>query len=116
MSQEVCKGKTLHRNLPRLDLAAYRGLAYVHWIFNIRDRKRGWLDMEFLLRFQLLATHAFLRQCIAAPCVCLMPDHIHMLLIGYDELQSDQRVAVEFLRKQLKPHLEKGGFELQRPP
>lgn len=116
MSVEELKGRSHRHNLSRLNPSVYRGLAYVHWIFNIRDRKRGWLNVESFLRFQLLATHAFLRQHIAAPCVCLMPDHIHMLLIGYNEHRSDQRVAVEFLRKQMKPYLAKGGFELQRPP
>ena len=101
------------KNLPRLDPSFYRGFAHIHWIFNIRDRKTGWFSEEFFLRFQLVATHTFLRYHIVAPCICLMPDHIHMLLIGYDAEQSDQRLAVSFLRKHLKRHI--APFEFQRP-
>jgi|GEM_PF-308665 len=112
----VCPMEKRKGNLPRLDRSAYRGLAYVHWVFNIEGRKRGWLDTEFFLRFQLLAVHAFLRQKIVAPCVCLMPDHMHMVLIGCDENGSDQKIAVEFLRKQLKPILTKKSVNIQRTP
>jgi len=115
MSSEGFGKQKHHCNLPRLNREAYRGLAYVHWIFNVRDRKRGWLDTEFFLRFQLLAVHGFLRQKVAAPCVCLMPDHIHMLIVGCDPNGSDQVTAMEFLRRQLKPALATKGIEFQRP-
>ena len=39
-----------------------------------------------------------------------------MLLIGCDENRSDQKTAVEFLRRQLKPILAKKSVQLQRMP
>src|SRR6056297_500759 len=103
----------IHRNLPRLDPTAYRGIVHVHWIFTIRGRKHGYLTPEFFLRFQLIATHAFLRYHLVSPCLCLMPDHLHLLLMGLDEQESDQRLAIHFLRRHLKPFLH--PFEFQRP-
>jgi len=101
-------------NLPRLRSEAYRGLAVGHWIFNIQGRKQGWLTELFFVRFQLISAHAFHRYKIASPCICLMPDHIHLLLMGYDEDHSDQRLAIQFLRRQLKAFLH--PFEFQKTP
>lgn len=102
------------RSLPKLDRANYQGLAIVHWVLSIQDRRTGWLNEAFFLRFQLVGLHACLRYRIASPCVCLMPDHIHLLLMGYDEVRSDQTLAVSFLRKHLGPYLEAaGGFAFQ---
>jgi len=106
-------GNHEHRNLPRLDRSYYRGLAHVHWIFNIRDRKTGYLDEPFFQHFKWVGTHALLRYAIVAPCICLMPDHIHLLLVGTDEEGSDQVVATQFLRKHLKGRLR--PYEFQRP-
>lgn len=102
-----------NRNLPRLDRSQYQGFAHVHWIFTINNRQVGYLTPEFFLNFQLIATHAFLRYQLAAPCVCLMPDHIHLLLVGTNEEDSDQKPAVDFLRKYLKEYLH--PFEFQHP-
>ena len=75
-------------NLPRLNREAYKGVAVVHWVFNMEGRKTGWLDEGFFLRFQNLALHAFSRYGIVSPCVVAMPDHLHLLLMGISE-QSD---------------------------
>ena len=107
------RGSREHRNLPRLDRSYYCGLAQVHWIFTIRDLKPGYLTPEFFLKLQLIATNAFLRYRVVSPCLCFMPDHIHLLLVGHDEEKSDQQLAIRFLTKHLKPTLL--PFEFQRP-
>ena len=101
-------------NLPRLPREAYRGIVDGHWVFNIAGKKRGWLNERFFLQFQLIATHAFSRYRIASPCLCLMPDHIHLLLMGYHWGESDQRLAVHFIRKHLKTPL--APTEFQKTP
>jgi len=101
-------------NLPRLAREAYQGLAVVHWVFNVEGRKTGWLDEGFFLQFQCLALHAFSRYGILSPCIVLMPDHIHLLLMGVSET-SDQKMAVPFLRKHLKPLLGP-EYPLQKTP
>lgn len=65
--------------LKRLDAAAYRGLAVVHWTLTIRERRTGWLDGRFYYHFRELLTHSLFRYAIVCPIFCLMPDHIHML-------------------------------------
>ncbi|MEC5127822.1 hypothetical protein VSU19_13740 [Verrucomicrobiales bacterium BCK34] len=105
---------TPKKNLPRLNREAYQGTAVVHWVFNIKNRKRGWLDDDFFLKFQLIALHAFSRYRIISPCICLMPDHIHFLLMGISD-SSDQKLAIPFLRKQLKPLLTQ-DYALQKTP
>jgi putative transposase len=42
-----------------------------------------------------------------------MPDHMHLLWLGLDEHGSDQRIAVEFLRKQLRVHLAPAEWQHQ---
>jgi putative transposase len=102
------------RNLPKLPPAAYRGLAVGHWIFTIQGRRTGWMTEAFLLRFQWAGLHTCLRYAVACPCFCLMPDHIHVLLMGFDETRSDQRLAIAFWRRALRPVLENaGGYRWQ---
>jgi putative transposase len=101
------------KNLPRLNREAYRGFATAHWVFNMKDRRTGWLNERFFLRFQMVALHAFSRYRIASPAICVMPDHIHLILMGYTE-SSDQTLAVSFLRKHLKVYLV--PFEFQKTP
>jgi len=101
-------------NLPRLDREAYQGLAAVHWVFTLRDRARGWLDEEFRLLFEIAGLHTCLRYRLACPLYCLMPDHMHLLLMGYDERHSDQVPAVSFWRRQLRAPLRRGGLAFQK--
>ena len=42
-----------------------------------------------------------------------MPDHLHLLCLGLDDKGSDQRVAIEFLRKHLRPHLAPADWQRQ---
>ncbi|MDF1815674.1 MAG: hypothetical protein P1V20_25975 [Verrucomicrobiales bacterium] len=102
-----------HQNLPRLHQSAYQGLATVHWVFTIKDRKTGWLNDQFFLNFQLATLHTFSRFSLASPAICLMPDHIHLLVMGVSE-SSDQRKAIPFLRTHLIAHLD--PFEFQKVP
>lgn len=92
-------------HLPRLAPEFYRGRAFVHWTLNIEDRATGWLTPAFHHAWLLMLLHTCARYSLACPTYVLMPDHAHVLLLGLDETGSDQRVAIEFLRKHLRPHL-----------
>ena len=101
------------RHLPRLAPEFYRGRAFVHWTLNIDDRATGWLTPEFHHAWLLTLLHASARFNLVCPAYVLMPDHIHLLWIGHDEQGSDQRVAIEFLRKHLRPHLAPAAWQRQ---
>ena len=103
------------RHLPRLDKSAYLGFAYVHWSFTIKERKTGWLDEEFSQFFQTILLHGLARYGAACPVFCLMPDHIHLLILGWDE-NCQQRTLIRFLRKHTNEHLRENGFEWQKQP
>ena len=49
-----------------------------------------------------------------SPVYVLMPDHMHVLLLGLDEHGSKQCLAVEFLRRHVRRHLR--SAEWQRQP
>lgn len=102
-------------NLPRLDAAAYRGQAYVHWAMTIEGRRTGWLIPTFNYKFRELLTHTTFRYALACPIFCLMPDHMHMIWIGIDDL-TDQLKASKYFRKQLGIPLSKLGFAFQHQP
>ena len=101
------------RNLPRLEAAAYRGYACVHWIMTIEERQTGWLIPAFHYKFRELLTHTAFRYAISCPIYCLMPDHIHMLWIGLDD-HTDQLKASKYFRKQVGKPLSRLGFAFQR--
>jgi len=88
-------------NLPRLSPGFYRGHAFVHWTLTIEDRATGWLDEAFHARWQFVLLHTCARHRLVAPAYVLMPDHIHLLWVGLAE-ESDQCLAMEFLRKHLR--------------
>jgi REP element-mobilizing transposase RayT len=90
--------KPVYRNLPRLELGAYRGMAAVHWTFCIQGRSVGWLNAEFHNHFREVLTHTGIRYGCVAPIYCLMPDHLHLMLWGFRE-DADLRLAARFLRK-----------------
>ena len=104
-----------HQNLKRSSDEHYQGQAYVHWMFAIEERKTGWLIPIFYCKFRELLTHTLFRYSITCPIFCCMPDHIHLLLIGIAD-DSDQRVAVKYLRTNLNLALEKLSCRLQRQP
>ena len=103
------------KHLPRLEPGFYRGQAYVHWTLTIKDRRTGWLIPAFNYKFRELLTHAAFRYAITCPIYCLMPDHIHMLWIGIDDL-TDQLKAMKYFRGQVNVPLDKLGYEFQHQP
>jgi len=102
------------RHLPRLAPEYYRGSAFVHWTLTTEGRATGWLTPAFHHAWRFTLLHASARHQLACPAYVLMPDHVHLLWLGVDEGGSDQRVAVEFLRKHIRPHL--APAEWQRQP
>tara|TARA_R110002096_G_scaffold42144_22_gene113826 strand:- start:7070 stop:7645 length:576 start_codon:yes stop_codon:yes gene_type:complete len=102
-----------HSYLRRLPPEAYRDYAVVHWSMTIEERKQGWLTELFHARFRELLTHMAFRYHVICPSYVLMPDHLHLLLMGYHE-SSDQRVAMRYFRKQLNWVLRPEGFQLQK--
>ena len=98
--------------LKRLPPEFYRGQACVHWSMTMEDRKTGWLGPLFYYKFRELLTHTMFRYGICCPVFCLMPDHMHLLWLGLLDT-ADQRSAMKFLRRQLKPVLEKLHVQLQ---
>ncbi len=82
---------------------------------TIEDRKTGWLVPIFYYKFRELLTHTMFRYGICCPIYCLMPDHMHLLWLGILD-SADQRLAMKFLRGQLKPVLEALHVRLQAQP
>ena len=87
-----------HRILPRLESEAYRGLTAVHWTFCLEDRTTGWLTSAFHNRFREVLIHAGVRYSCVAPVYTLMPDHLHLMLLGIQP-EADLALASSFLRK-----------------
>ena len=104
--------KAGQKHLPRLDAGEYRGEAFVHWTFSLEDRRTGWLIPAFYYKFRELLTHTAFRYRVTSPIFCLMPDHIHLVLIGI-EARSDQLKATKYLRKHLNLVLGKMDCRLQ---
>jgi len=98
--------------LPRLDKSFYRGLAVVHWTPTTFDRATGWLDEHFHLQFRELLLHSAFRQRLLCPIYCLMPDHLHLIWMGTSE-DSDQLIAMAFLRTHLEKLLQPAKFQPQ---
>jgi REP element-mobilizing transposase RayT len=101
------------RHLPRLAPAAYRGFASVHWTLTLDHRATGWLTAIFHHTWQFTLLHTCSRYDLLCPVYVLMPDHIHLLSHGIREPGSDQRIAIEFLRKHLRAHLAPASWQHQ---
>ena len=99
-------------HLPRLASEAYRGRAFVHWTLTTENRATGWLSPVFHQQWQMILLHSCIRYQIACPVHVLMPDHAHFLGLGLHD-DSDQRTAVEFLRKHLRSALSPAGWQHQ---
>ena len=56
---------------------------------------------NFHSRWKLSLLHTTARYRIVCPAYVLMPDHVHLILLGLEPHGSDQRLAVHFLRKNL---------------
>ena len=97
-------------NLPRLPREYYRGDAVVHWTMPIAMRGVGWLGEAFHASFRQIMLHAAAREGLFCPTYCLMPDHIHLVLMGL-RLDTDQRNGMKFLREHLAPALRPHRFQ-----
>ncbi len=100
-------------SLPRLPPEHYRGHAFVHWTLTVEQRATGWLTPDFHHFWQLVLLHACSRYQLLCPAYVLMPDHAHLIFLGLDPDGSDQRTAIEFLRKHLRPHLAPADWQHQ---
>ena len=103
-----------HYYIKRLPPEWSHGQAYVHWSLTMESRATGWLVPIFYYKFREILTHATFRFGFCCPIYCCMPDHIHLLWIGIRD-ECDQRKAMRYFRRQLKPVLEffKVSFQLQ---
>lgn len=99
--------------LPRLPSEFYRGRAVTHWVMAIEQRATGWLDAVHHARWREWLTHVSSRYALACPVYCLMPDHAHLIWMGWSET-SDQRQGAALLRKTWNAGLKPGGRTLQR--
>ncbi len=101
------KGTNRRFYLPRLPPEYYQGDAVVHWTLPIVLRGTGWLTEAFHAGFREMVLHAAVREGLFCPTYCLMPDHIHLVLMGLRR-DSDQRQGMKFLREHvgrlLQPH------------
>ena len=102
------------RNLPRLEKHRYQGHAVVFWTNTLEERARGWLTPSFHATFRELMLHAAAREQLFCPAYCLMPDHLHLIWMGFRR-ESDQLNAMKFLRTHLEPALG-SGREWQHQP
>jgi putative transposase len=84
----------------------------VSWTLPIHNRKTGWLNAEFHLRFRELMMHCAAREGLVVPVYVLMPDHLHFIWSGL-RLDSDQLNGMAFLRTYLEPALGRGRFQVQ---
>ncbi|MBI5767864.1 MAG: hypothetical protein HZA93_08705 [Verrucomicrobia bacterium] len=99
--------------LPRLAPEHYRGRAFVLWTPTIENRATGWLTPTFHHQWQLMLLHACARYELLCPACVLMPDHAHLIWLGLNDHGSDQRLAIEFLRKNLRPYLAPADWQHQ---
>jgi len=76
----------------------------------IESRATGWLSPKTHTEFRFLLLHTCSRYALLCPVYCLMPDHLHLLLMGVAPT-SCQRNALRFLRRHLNALL--GSNELQ---
>lgn len=104
-----------HDHLPRLPPGAYRGRAVVHWTLTIENRRTGWLTTHFHEAFRWLLLHGCARYEVACPLYCLMPDHAHLIVVGWTRA-ADQLLFMPFLRKHTGLVLQEAGCKWQKQP
>ena len=100
------------RHLPKLARQFYRGQSFIHWTLTTENRKTGWLADRFHHAFREVLLHAAVRYRLCCPAYTILPDHMHVLWLGM-AADSDQKVAVAFLRKHLKPYLRPADWQAQ---
>jgi putative transposase len=79
---------------------------------TIEDRQTGWLKPILYYKFREILAHAAFRYSFCCPIYCLMPDHIHMLWIGFSN-KCDRLLGVRFFRTHMNEVLEKLGVRFQ---
>ena len=102
-----------HGWLPRLQAGSYHGHAVVFWTFTVQDRATGWLSQAFHQQFREILLHACHRYHLVCPAYVLMPDHLHLLMLGLST-HSTQRKAITFLRTHAVPprhHWQKQAYD-----
>ncbi len=100
-------------HLPRLGAGAYRGKAIVHWTLTVHQRSCGWLNDDFHARFRWLLLHGCARYQTACPVYCLMPEHAHLLVVGWTPA-ADQRLFMPWLRRHTNALLKSTGRRWQK--
>jgi len=105
--------RVVKHHLPRLAAEFYCGQSFIHWTLTINNRATGWLTPEFHQASQLILLHTCSRYALVCPVYVLMPDHVHLLSLGLDQNGTDQRVALEFLRKHLRSALSPASWQHQ---
>ena len=102
-------------HLPRLPPEYYRGFAVIHWTMTIRDRRTGWLDERFHDAFREVLLHGLARHQCCCSVYCLMPDHVHLLIVGWSHA-ADQLLFARFLKRHVNDLLSERlkGCEFQR--
>lgn len=112
-SESSCERERVEKShLPRLAPEFYRGPVSVHWTLTLEDRATGWLSPEFHAHFREMLVHVCARYGLACPVYVLMPDHMHLLWLGLQG-KSDQRIAIGFARKHLRPALAPAKWQHQ---
>ena len=100
----------LKSNLPRLSRESYQGRSIVFWTHSFEGRATGWLHDRFHQCFREVLLHAGGRYALASPIYVLMPDHWHLVWMGWAE-SSDHWLANRFLRKHLATELRVGALQ-----
>jgi putative transposase len=109
-SVRLMSNPDLH-HLPRLERSHYQAFAAVHWTMRVEPAYTGWLDDRFHHEFREVLLHACVRENLVCPTYCLMPDHLHLMLLGL-AVDSDQLNAIKFFRLQVNRLL--AGESLQK--
>ena len=87
-------------SLPRLHPSNYQSDSVVLWTHTTFNRAKLPLSDTFHSTIRELILHTCAREHLHCPAYVLMPDHIHLLLLG-TEPNSDQLKATRFFRTHL---------------
>lgn len=103
---------TGRKHLPRLAPEFYRGVAVVHWVMTVDDRRTGWISHLVHAKFREALMHTLVRHELLCPAYCLMPDHVHLIWTGTSSA-TDQKLAAAFFRKLTNPLFAPGRWQPQ---
>ncbi len=104
-----------HSHLRRLEPEYYQADAVVHWSMTIDQRQTGFLNERFHRDFRESLIHTCYLYRLLVPCYVWMPDHLHLIAMGYRD-ESDQLKAMKFFRARINQLLllEGSVFRLQK--